>query len=59
MRVCQGVADGGAPSLSSVGADEFLAGEVKGLGDSLADVGEGVGSFGFEVTLSDSGEELT
>jgi|ERR1700684_3028618 len=58
MRGGDGVANCGAPSLGSVGADEFLLGEAKGLGHGLADVGQGVGGFVFEVTLCDGGKEL-
>ena len=44
--------------MDTVGGDEFLLGEPESLGDGLANVGEGVGGSGFEVTLCDGGEEL-
>lgn len=58
MRGRQGVADRGAPGLGTVGGDELLLGEAKGLRDGLADVGQGAGGSVFDVALGDGAEEL-
>jgi len=52
-----GAADTGTPAVGIEGVDEFVLGEMDGLHKSLGEVGEGGSGFGFELALSDSGEE--
>src|SRR5229473_4996718 len=54
-----GGADGFAPGICAVGVDVFVLGEVQGLHEGLAEIGEGGGGFGFHLTLGDSGEEAS
>ena len=56
-RLFVGGADGFAPGIGAVGVDVFVLGEVQGLHEGLAEIGEGGGGFGFYLTLGDSGEE--
>ena len=53
------LADGLAPGIGAEGVDVFVLGEVQGLHEGLAEVGEGGGGFGFHLTLGDSGEEAS
>ena len=39
--------------------DVFVLGEVQGLDERLAEIGEGGGGFGLHLTLGDSGEEAS
>jgi len=45
-----------APDITPKNAGVFVPGEFDGLVESLAEIGEGGGGFGFEVTLRDSRE---
>ena len=55
-RTVRGSADGFAPGICSVGVDVFVLGEGQDLHEGLAEIGEGGGGFGFDLTLGDSGE---
>ena len=52
-----GFADGFAPGVGAVGVDVFVLGEVEGLDQGLAEIGEGDGGFGFDWALGYGGEE--
>jgi len=52
-------ADGFAPGIRAEGVDVFVLGEVQGLDESLAEIGEGGGGFGLDLALGDSGEEVS
>ena len=52
------VGDGFLPGAFAEGFGEFVLGEVDGLHHGLAEVGEGVGGFGFDMAQRDSGEEV-
>jgi hypothetical protein len=54
-----GGADGFAPVIGAEGVDVLALGEVQGLDEGLAEIGEGGGGFGFDLTLGDSGEETS
>jgi len=54
-----GGADGFAPGIGAEGVDVFVLGEVQSLDERLAEIGEGGGGFGFDLTLGDSGEEVS
>jgi hypothetical protein len=54
-----GDADGFAPVIRAEGVDVFVLGEVQGLDEGLAEIGEGGGSFGFDLALGNSGEEAS
>jgi hypothetical protein len=45
-----------APDISAKNVGVFVLGEPDGLVEGLAEIGEGGGDFGLEVTLRDSGE---
>ena len=51
------VADGCQPTIDAEGADELMLGELHGLNEGLAQIGEGGCGFGFDVALGDGGEE--
>ncbi len=52
-----GVADGFAPAVGAESVDVFVLGDVDGLHESLGQVGNGVGGFGFYVAADDGGDE--
>jgi len=54
-----GSADGFAPVIRAEGIDVFALGEVQGLDERLAEIGEGGGCFGFHLALGDGGEEAS
>ena len=53
------ISDGLAPGVRAVGVDVLVLGEVQGLDESLAEIGEGGGGFGLDLALGDSGEEVS
>jgi hypothetical protein len=53
----EGSADGAAPVVGAEGVDVFALGELDGLQQGLAEIGEGGGGFWFDFPLGDSGEE--
>lgn len=53
------VADGVLPRSSAVGADVFILGQVEGLDERLAEKAKSGSGFGFDVALSDGGEEAS
>src|SRR6266700_1553235 len=55
--VLDGVADGFAPAVRAEGVDVFVLGDVDGLHESLGQVGDGVGGFGFYIAAKDGGDE--
>ena len=57
MVVVDGVADGFAPAVRAEGVDVFVLGDVDGLHESLGQVGDGVGGFGFYIAAKDGGDE--
>src|SRR5713101_5623344 len=52
-----GVADGFAPAVRAEGVDVFVLGDVDGLHESLDQVGDGVGGFGFYIAAHNGGDE--
>ncbi len=52
-----GVADGFAPAVRAEGVDVFVLGDVDGLHESLDQVGDGVGGFGFYIAADNGGDE--
>jgi hypothetical protein len=52
-----GVADGFAPAVGAEGVDIFVLGDVDGLHQSLDEVGDGAGGFGFYIAADDGGDE--
>src|SRR5712692_6683892 len=52
-----GVADGLAPGVGAESVDVFVLGEVDGLQESLGQVGDGVGGFGFYIAADNGGDE--
>src|SRR5258708_39718404 len=50
-----GVADGFAPVVGVEGVDVFLLGDVGGLQESLGQVGDGAGGFGFYIAADNGG----
>ena len=54
-----GGADGFAPGVGVVGVDVFVLCDRQDLGEGLAEIGEGGGGFGFDLTLGDGGEEAS
>ena len=52
-----GVADGLAPAVRAEGVDVFVLGEVDGLHESLGQVSDGVGGFGFYIAADNGGDE--
>ncbi len=55
--VLDGIADGFAPAVRAEGVDVFVLGDVDGLHESLGQVGDGVGGFGFYIAAEDGGDE--
>jgi len=55
--VLDGIADGFAPAVRAEGVDVFVLGDVDGLHESLGQVGDGVGGFGFYIAAKDGGDE--
>jgi hypothetical protein len=53
------VADDVLPRSSAVRADIFILGQVEALDERLADKAERGSGFGFDVALSDGGEEAS
>jgi hypothetical protein len=52
-----GGADGGAPAFRAEGVDVFVLGEVDGLHESLGQVSDGVGGFGFYIAADNGADE--
>ena len=52
-----GVANGFAPAVAAEGVDVFVLGNVDGLQESLGQVGNGAGGFGFYIAADDGGDE--
>jgi hypothetical protein len=55
--VVDGVVDGIAPGIGAEGLTVFVPGDVDGLQESLHQVGDGVGGFGFYIAADDGGDE--
>jgi hypothetical protein len=55
--VVDGVADGVAPGIGAEGLTIFVLGDVDGLHQSLGQVGDGAGGFGFYVAADHGGDE--
>src|SRR5690348_5937636 len=47
------------PGIGAEGADVLILGQLECLNERLAKVGEGGGSFGFDLALGDRGKEAT
>ena len=45
------------PGIRAEGVDVLVLGDLDGLNQGLAEVGEGGGGFGLEVTFGDGGED--
>ncbi len=52
-----GIADGFAPGIGAEGLTILVLGNVDGLHESLDQVGNGVGSFGFYIAADNGGDE--
>ena len=52
-----GVADGLAPTFGAEGVDVFVLGDVNGLQESLEEVGDGAGGFGFYIAADNGRDE--
>ena len=52
-----GIADGLAPGIGAEGLTIFVLGDVDGLHESLNQVGDGVGGFGFHIAADHGGDE--
>jgi len=52
-----GIADGFTPPVRAERVDVFVLGDVDGLHESLDQVGDGVGGFGFYIAADNSGDE--
>jgi hypothetical protein len=52
-----GVADGFAPAVGAEGVDVFVLGDVDALDESLGEIGEGSGGFGFDVAAGDGSQK--
>jgi len=52
-----GVSDGFAPAVVAEGVGVFLLGDVDGLKESLHQVSDGVGGFGFYIAADNGGDE--
>lgn len=52
-----GIADGFAPVVGLEGLTIFVLGDVDGLHESLEQVGDGVGGFGFCIAADNGGDE--
>ena len=57
MVVVDGIADGFAPAVGAEGVGVFVLGDVDGLHESLDQVGDGVGGFGFYIAADNGGDE--
>ena len=55
--LCETRSGDAAPVVGAEGVDEFFLGELDGLDENLAEIGEGAGLPGLDVALSDGGEE--
>ena len=53
----EGGAYGPAPGIRAEGVDVFVLGDLDGLNQGLAEIGESGGGSGFDVTLGDGGEK--
>ena len=56
-RRSKGGTDGAAPGVGAEGVDVFVLGEVDGLQQGLAEIGQGGGGFGLDLSLGNGGEE--
>jgi len=54
-----GVAHGASPAVRAKGVDVFVLCEMDGLGESLSEISDGVGSPGFDVAANDGGDEAS
>ncbi len=54
-----GGADGIAPGVGAESVDVFVLGEVDGLHESLRQVGDGMGGFGFYLAADNGGDEAS
>jgi hypothetical protein len=52
-----GGADGLTPGFGSEGVDVFVLGEIDGLHESLGEIGDGAGGFGFYIAAENGGDE--
>ena len=52
-----GIADGFAPAVRVGGVDVFVLGDVDGLQESLGQIGDGSGGFGFYIAADYGGDE--
>src|SRR5690242_11026612 len=52
-----GHADGMAPAVGAEGIDVFVLGEVDGLHESLDQISDGAGGFGFYIAAENGGDE--
>jgi hypothetical protein len=52
-----GIADRFAPVVGIEGVDVFMLGDVDGLQESLGQVGNGAGGFGFYIAADNGGDE--
>ncbi len=57
MVVVDGIADGFAPAVGAEGVGVFVLGDVDGLHESLDQVGDGAGGFGFYIAADNGGDE--
>src|SRR5713226_1873030 len=55
--VVDGVADGFAPAVRAEGVDVFVLGDVDGLHESLGQISNGVGGFGFYIAADNGRDE--
>ena len=52
-----GIADGFTPAVRAERVDVFVLGDVDGLQESLGQVGDGAGGFGFYIATDYGGDE--
>jgi hypothetical protein len=52
-----GIADGFAPAVRAESVDVFVLGDMDGLKQSLGQVGDGAGGFGFYIAADNGGDE--
>ena len=57
MVAVDGGADGFAPVFGAEGVDVFVLGDVDGLQESLKEVSDGAGGFGFYIAADNGGDE--
>jgi len=55
--LADGIADGLAPRVVAEGVGVFVLRMMDGLGESLGEIGEGVGGAGLNVTADDGGQK--